>query len=243
MKRRSLYMIGGIVFLLANIFLFAGTSVFVFSHVVSESMMPTVLKGDYVVSCQFIPGWRLAHTDNDMVSVKRIFPLSTIERNDLVVFNFPYVDNGWRMIYNTGNYYIKRCVGLPGDTVAIVDGACYVNNDIFSEETLYIPKQGDSITLNKENYLSYWRCIDYETRMDLEYRDSAFFANGKKVDHYVFQKNYYFMLGDNRKNSNDSRHWGLLPEDFIVGKSLFVGYSVDPDTKRIRFDRIGEKLY
>ena len=73
MKRRTLYMIGGIVFLLANVFLFAGSSVFVFSHVVSESMMPTVLKGDYVVSCQFIPGWRLAHTDRDTVSVKRIF--------------------------------------------------------------------------------------------------------------------------------------------------------------------------
>ena len=69
MKRRTLYVIGGIVFLLANIFLFAGSSVFVFSHVVSESMMPTVLKGDYVVSCQFIPGWRLAHTDRDTVSV------------------------------------------------------------------------------------------------------------------------------------------------------------------------------
>lgn len=73
MKHRTFYMISGIVFLLANIFWFACSSVFVFSHIVSESMMPTVLKGDYVVSCQFIPGWRLVQTDREKVSVKRIF--------------------------------------------------------------------------------------------------------------------------------------------------------------------------
>lgn len=242
MKRRTLYMIGGIVFLLANIFLFAGSSVFVFSHVVSESMMPTVLKGDYVVSCQFIPGWRLAHTDRNTVSVKRIFSLSTIRRNDLVVFNFPFVDNGWRMIYNTGNYYIKRCVELPGDTLSMEDGKWDVDSKLGSRKTVYIPKQGDTIPLNKENYMLYWRCMDYETRMDLEYKDSTFFFNGRKLDYYVFKKNYYFMLGDNWLNSNDSRHWGLLPEDFIVGKSLFVCYSVDPETKRLRYGRIGKKL-
>lgn len=56
----------------------------------------------------------------------------------------------------------------------------------------------------------------------------------------MFKKNYYFMLGDNWMNSNDSRHWGLLPEDFIVGKSLFVCYSVDSETKRLRYGRIGK---
>ena len=188
MKRRTLYVIGGIVFLLANIFLFAGSSVFVFSHVVSESMMPTVLKGDYVVSCQFIPGWRLAHTDRDTVSVKRIFSLSAIRRNDLVVFNFPFVDNGWRMIYNTGNYYIKRCVGLPGDTLSMEDGKWDVDSKLGSRKTVYIPKQGDTIPLN-------WRCMDYETRMDLEYKDSTFFSQWKKIGLLCVQEELLFYAG------------------------------------------------
>ena len=146
------------------------------------------------------------------------------------------------MIYNTGNYYIKRCVGLPGDTLSMEDGKWDVDSKLGSRKTVYIPKQGDTIPLNKDNYMLYWRCMDYETRMDLEYKDSTFFLNGRKLDYYVFKKNYYFMLGDNWMNSNDSRHWGLLPEDFIVGKSLFVCYSVDSETKRLRYGRIGKKL-
>lgn len=242
MKYSSLCVVGDIIFLLANLFLFTSSSVFVLSCVVSESMMPTVLKGDYVISCQFIPGWRLAYTDQDKVLIKRMLSFSVIQRNDIVMFNFPFINNGWKMIYNTGNYYIKRCVGLPGDSLLREDGKWNVDSKFGLRETIYIPKQGDTILLNKDNCMLYWQCIDYETGMDLECRDSTFFLCGRKLDYYIFKKNYYFMLGDNWINSNDSRYWGILPEDFIVGKLLFICCSIDPKTKRLRYGRIGKKL-
>ena len=99
------------------------------------------------------------------------------------------------MIYNTGNYYIKRCVGLPGDTLSMEDGKWDVDSKLGSRKTIYIPKQGDTIPLNKDNYMLYWRCMDYETRMDLEYKDSTFFFQWKKIGLLCVQEELLFYAG------------------------------------------------
>ena len=258
-------------FISINLFVFARFYVFISSYITSESMEPTVLKGDYIFSLQLIPGKRLAWKQNDTINICRIGSLSSIKRGDIILFNYPYPDNHWRMTLDNREYYLKRCMGIPGDTISIKDGMFYVNHqktnnhsiftetdtvydsNVFPQDStirwnlsnwgpLYLPKQGDSILLNRRNYQLYWRCLDYETNTHIEHKDSAFWINGEPCSYYVFKKDYYFMLGDNLKNSNDSRYWGALPEDFILGKSIFIWNSIDPQNKRIRFERIFKQL-
>lgn len=102
---------------------------------------------------------------------------------------------------------------------------------------LYIPKEGDLLPMNRTNYVLYRKLIEWETGQQLTYSDSIVFMANKPLDWYRFQKNYYFMGGDNGTDSQDSRYWGLLPEEYIVGKVWMVWKSFDPYTNEFRWDR------
>ena len=95
---------------------------------------------------------------------------------------------------------------------------------------LYLPKTGDKVEMNRENYLLYRKLIAWEQKAEINYNDSTVFLNGEPIREYRFLKNYYFMAGDKGENSQDSRYWGLLPEEYIVGKAAFIWKSVDPYT-------------
>jgi len=115
------------------------------------------------------------------------------------------------------------------------------NEDFFGP--LWIPKKGVTIKMTPDNIILYGSTIqNYEGWGDIQVNDDKIVIDGKPVIDYTFQQNYYFMMGDNRHNSLDSRYWGFVPEDHIVGKALFIWLSVDPDPNsvagKIRWNRL-----
>ena len=113
------------------------------------------------------------------------------------------------------------------------------NRDNFGP--IYIPQQGKTVALNLET-LPFYKAIitDYE-KNDLKVTGSEIRINGKIASSYTFKQNYYWMMGDNRHNSEDSRYWGYVPENHIVGKPTFIWMSYDSNAKglkKIRWDRL-----
>lgn len=240
-------------------------------------MQPSLIPGDYVFVNMMVPGYRKLEIEPDSSSgfvIRRKKGLGQIRHNDVVLFNYPYAENPDRINFNTKVHYIKRCVGLPGDTLSIINGVysvkgykgdlgnreqqnvfakknmdnysntpkCYPFDSIYNWNLLHygpicIPQKGNVIKLDRNSFVLFKRYIEYETSKTLTIQDSITYLDGKKMTGYTFQKDYYFMAGDAVYDSYDSRFWGLLPEDFIVGKALFIWKSVDPETNSFRIKR------
>ena len=257
--------------------LFVVMQIFLFSSfkIPSNSMEPGLIAGDYVLVNKLIPGARLfnvfASLRGEQVQIVRLPGLREIRRNDVVVFNYPYPNNLDRIEMHMMKYYIKRCLGLPGDSLSIVNGYYRVNGifepvgniegqELFSVQSnkmlkdaglywsfpkdsliswnvknfgpLYLPRKGDVIDMNRENISIYRKLIEWETGQKLDPR----------IVSYTFQKNYYFVAGDRIEDSQDSRYWGLLPEEFIVGKATFIWRSMNPQRSGVRWDRICSRI-
>ena len=107
---------------------------------------------------------------------------------------------------------------------------------------IWIPKKGEKIALTMDNIAIYERPIKVYEDNDLEIKDGKILINGQEAKEYTFKMDYYWMMGDNRHNSADSRYWGFVPEDHIVGKPIFIWWSSDPDRhgiNGIRWSRLG----
>jgi signal peptidase I len=106
---------------------------------------------------------------------------------------------------------------------------------------LWIPKKGTSVELTLTNLPLYDRIITAYEGNELSVKDGSIFINGEKTSTYTFAMDYYFMMGDNRHQSADSRYWGFVPEDHVVGRPLLVWLSLNKDKSlfggKIRFDR------
>lgn len=104
---------------------------------------------------------------------------------------------------------------------------------------IWIPKKGESISLTLKNLPVYERPIRTYEGNTLEVKDGKIYINGKQTNQYTFKLDYYWMMGDNRHNSADSRYWGFVPEDHIVGRPVFIWLSIDKDKHSIRWERLG----
>ena len=276
---------------------------------------------------QTLPGTNIpSYVDWIQLPQYRLPGFSEVERGDVVVFNFP---TEFQYPVDLKTNYIKRCIGIPGDVIQVVDRQVYVNDQVFvdppgvqyryqvetsqninprvlaqydiqlrdinryangylidctpgtaealaklsfiqsvepyimpegqAEPRIYpdasvfpwsadffgplqVPAEGQQMEMNKENIVKYEFIIKhYEGHDDMVVRDGKLYIEGQPVDTYTFQQDYYFMMGDNRHNSLDSRFWGFVPADHIVGKAFFIWLSIDSEASffdKIRWSRL-----
>jgi signal peptidase I len=111
------------------------------------------------------------------------------------------------------------------------------NNTVSNFQKFWIPEKGATIELTPRNVIWYRRVIEAYEHHTFEQREDGIYIDGAKTDSYTFEMDYYWMMGDNRYNSADSRVWGFVPEDHIVGKASMVWFSKHPNTG-VRWDRL-----
>ena len=190
----------------------------------SGSMEHTLLVGDFLLVNKLAYGAEIPFTH------KRLPALREPQRGDVIVFDSPE---------DLSKTYVKRLVGLPGDTLEMKDGLLYRNRSLLTE--LYV-----------------WRTAPEVDRVEERFRWQRRFVvhADATVGYYPSRNNWgplvvphlsYFVLGDNRDNSSDSRYWGFVPDSLVKGRPFVIYYSYDPDSSqslawltRIRWRRLGE---
>lgn len=187
----------------------------------SSSMMPTLLIGDFILVNKFAYGVRLPVANTKFIDVGKP------ERGDVMVFRYPK---------NLSLDYIKRVIALPGDKVGYFDKHVYINGQRIVREPLGLFKgvgQGKDMT----NAL-----LEHELLPSQEH-DILIMQNRPSIEgEVVVPEGHYFMMGDNRDNSNDSRYWGTVPEENIVGKAFMIWMNWDSSNSGIDFKRLGTTI-
>ena len=138
---------------------------------------------------------------------------------------------------------VNRYIYTPNDEVFPQWGAPRWSQDNYGP--IWIPKKGDTVQLTAENLPLFRRIIEAYEGHTLEERDGRIVIDGKEATEYTFAMNYYWMMGDNRHNSADSRFWGFVPEDHIVGRASFIWLSLDAQKSfpsNIRWNRLFTKV-
>ncbi|MCK9311552.1 MAG: signal peptidase I [Bacteroidales bacterium] len=212
-------------------------------------------KGSYISDEQFRK-WGVSKEDRELFTEdNEVFNYLPFKKNVNGSLNPVYRFPATQALIQT----LKSSVAI--DTVIIesdmlggynLGGTTYpLNDDIkWSRDNfgpLWIPAKGSTIKLTKNNLIFYERVIRNYEAQNIETKDGKVFINGKRADTYTFKMDYYWMMGDNRHNSADSRFWGFVPEDHIVGKPICVWLSLDKDRSflngKIRWNRFFKKAY
>ncbi len=246
----------------------------------SVSMENTLLPGDLILVNKVAYGLRLPASVPflSIPDIPRyILPLANIRRGDIIVFSMPGgVEDGSITDRTT---FVKRCIAVAGDTIEIRHGRVFVNRremlppptvrtpsfqrisysrPVFPDGAgftawdygpLRVPRRGDVVSLTAESLAWWQRVLEREGhRVDLS--GDAVLVDGIGTDSYELSKDYCFVLGDNLENSTDSRMWGFVCEDDIVGEAMLVYWSSSPDDdgaeaypfRNIRWSRLGQLI-
>lgn len=219
----------------------------------TPSMENTVMAGDFLFVNKFIYGPSTPQVIpflNIPLPYFKLPALKDPEKGDVIVFVFP--GDRDELEARDFQYYLKRCVAVGGDTLKINQKKMYVNNKEYPlpEEgqfderpgdrmagfpigkgftlanygPLVIPKEGSKIKLNNENYLQ-WEMFIRREGHEIMRNSNGVLIDGQLTDEYTVERDYVFAMGDNRDHSSDSRDWGFVPVDNIVGSPLMVYWS------------------
>jgi len=187
----------------------------------SGSMMPTLLVGDFILVNKYDYGIRLP------VLNTKIIDIGEPKRGDVVVFRYPK---------DPSVDYIKRVVGLPGDRIGYYNKILHINGKPVAQVPagVYVGK-GSGVSMSGASERQ-------EQLGDVQHQVLVMPRTTGMEGEYVVPENEYFVMGDNRDNSNDSRYWGTVPEENLVGKAFRVWMNWDSAYGGIEWDRIGKKI-
>lgn len=175
----------------------------------SPSMVPTLKVGDFILVNKFTYGIRLP------VIRTKVFDINQPQRGDVMVFFPPH----------ESRYFIKRVIGVPGDTIRYKDNQVFVNGQLLQHEFIASeaksPRNGvyDRCARVGGRYQLFNETVDKTTHQIRKCTTAVAFSGDKT---WEVPDKHYFMMGDNRDNSDDSRRWGLVPEENIVGKAFAI---------------------
>ena len=191
----------------------------------SGSMIPTLTIGDHLLVNKFVYGPRIPFTDS------RIFSGKEPKRGEIIVFKYPE---------NEQKNFIKRVIGLPGDKIQIIDGRLFIN-----DQTVPVSEQGVSSNSDEETGMAFAaKPKMYEEQLGtvqhrLQYlHDQRGYNFGPKL----VPLESVFVMGDNRDNSQDSRVWGFVKFNKIIGRALIIYWSWDGNDRWVRWERIGSLI-
>ena len=194
-------------------------------RVPSNSMMPTLLTGDFILVNKFDYGLRLPLLNS------KIIDFSKPERGDVIVFRYPNYEHSAGY---SGVDFIKRVVALPGDTISYEKDQLTVNG-----ETVDYRKIGAYQGVDSGKAMSGYR----QVRELIDHADHDILlhplGNSRELSKTPVPEGHYFVMGDNRSHSSDSRFWGYVPESYILGKAIGIWMHWDWNHNTMQFSRIG----
>lgn len=188
----------------------------------SGSMLPTLFIGDFILVSKFSYGIRLP-----VINVKAL-ELGDPERGDIMVFRFPH---------DPKMHFVKRVIGLPGDTIEYREEKLYINGEL-------MPQQPDG---DYEFRTGYQRDVKLDRLIeDLDGVQHSILIDPRRRSQdqrLVVPEGHYFVMGDNRNYSNDSRYWGFVPDENVVGKAFLIWFAWDSaNGGGVNWNRIGTIL-
>jgi signal peptidase I len=236
-----------------------------------EDQYPVDLRTNYIKRCVAIAGDELEIKDMKVFINGKELPTGDLYQNGYYVktktkvnervfrkagiSDFSEVPNGYIIHATNENITKVKALDFVQEVILLKEDKGVGSERVFPNSRLFewnldnfgplvLPKEGMKVSLDSFNLAKYEVVIlKYEHNEKAEIKDGKLFLDGKPQTEYTFKQNYYFMMGDNRRNSLDSRIWGFVPEDHILGKGWMIWWSFDSDPglsllERARWDRI-----